>query len=128
MESRPSAAVVPEAELRRRERENVLGALEQAHWKVYGRCCRDVHSEMIEIVPIMVQMPRTFVNQNRAFPRVAAGRVRLRPGYLPRPKSRRAGDAEWVGSGPRCSYRKIKLCYGCCGTARVYGRILLARA
>ena len=36
VESRPSAAVVPEAELRRRERENVLGALEQAHWKVYG--------------------------------------------------------------------------------------------
>jgi transcriptional regulator with GAF, ATPase, and Fis domain len=36
VESRPSAAVVPEAEVRRRERENVLGALEQAHWKVYG--------------------------------------------------------------------------------------------
>ena len=36
VESRPSAAVVPEAEVRRRERENVLAALEQAQWKVYG--------------------------------------------------------------------------------------------
>ena len=36
VESRPSATVVPEAEKRRRERENVLAALEQAHLKVYG--------------------------------------------------------------------------------------------
>jgi transcriptional regulator with GAF, ATPase, and Fis domain len=35
-ESRASAAVVAEAEVRRRERENVLAALEQAHWGVYG--------------------------------------------------------------------------------------------
>jgi len=33
---RPTATVVPEAEVRRRERENVLAALEQARWKVYG--------------------------------------------------------------------------------------------
>ena len=36
VEPRPSAVVVPEAQMRRRERENVLGALEQAHWRVYG--------------------------------------------------------------------------------------------
>ncbi len=36
VEPRPTAGVVPEAEMRGRERENVLGALEQAHWKVYG--------------------------------------------------------------------------------------------
>ena len=85
----------------------VLGGLHDA-FSPYARHYEDVHSEMIEIVPIMVQMPRTFVNQSPAFPRVAAVRVRLRPGYLPRPKSRRDGDAEWVGSGPRCSAQKIE--------------------
>jgi transcriptional regulator with GAF, ATPase, and Fis domain len=36
VQSRPTAAVVPEAEMRGRERENVLAALDQARWKVYG--------------------------------------------------------------------------------------------
>jgi len=36
VQSRPTAAVEPEAEMRGRERENVLAALDQARWKVYG--------------------------------------------------------------------------------------------
>ncbi|MBI4271366.1 MAG: sigma 54-interacting transcriptional regulator, partial [Candidatus Rokubacteria bacterium] len=36
VQSRPAAAVAPEAEMRARERENVLAALDQARWKVYG--------------------------------------------------------------------------------------------
>jgi transcriptional regulator with GAF, ATPase, and Fis domain len=35
-ESSPGKIVLPEAELKRRERENILAALEQTQWRVYG--------------------------------------------------------------------------------------------